>query len=120
MKYVKQFSIILMMSLLGELLKIGLPFPVPASVYGMVLLFFALLFGVVKLDQIKEASLFFVEIMPVLFVSAGVGLMDSWGTLQPILLPVIIIMLVTTVIVMVVAGHVVQSIIHFTERRHQQ
>ncbi|MDO4167246.1 MAG: CidA/LrgA family protein [Eubacteriales bacterium] len=120
MKYVKQFCIIIMVSLLGELLRIGLPFPIPASVYGMLLLFLALVSGVLKLEQIRDTALFLVEIMPVLFVSAGVGLMESWDILQPILLPVLIILLLTTIIVMGVAGQVTQIIIRISERRHPQ
>lgn len=109
-----------MVSLLGELLRIGLPFPIPASVYGMLLLFLALVSGVLKLEQIRDTALFLVEIMPVLFVSAGVGLMESWDILQPILLPVLIILLLTTIIVMGVAGQVTQIIIRISERRHPQ
>ena len=45
MKYLKQFLIILSISLVGELLKYLLPLPIPASIYGMVILFVALLTG---------------------------------------------------------------------------
>lgn len=91
------------MSFAGEVLKLALPFPVPGSIYGMLLLFIALCTGVIRLEHVRETGLFLVEIMPILFVSAGVGLMDSWGDLRKILLPVLLIMLVTTVIVMVVS-----------------
>ena len=53
MKYLKQFLIILAISLLGEVLKELLPLPIPASIYGMVFLFILLLTGVIKLDQVK-------------------------------------------------------------------
>lgn len=108
MKYVKQFSIILLVSCIGEFLKIALPLPIPASVYGMLLLFLALLSGVLPLEKVQESGLFLVEIMPVLFVSAGVGLMESWDALYPVLLPFLVIILLTTLIVMVVAGQVTQ------------
>lgn len=108
MKYMKQFGIILLVSCIGELLKIVLPFPIPASVYGMLLLFLALLSGVLPLEKVQETGLFLVEIMPVLFVSAGVGLVESWDVLQPVLLPVIVIIMLTTLLVMAVAGQVTQ------------
>lgn len=111
MKYVKQFGIILLVSCVGEILRIILPFPIPASVYGMLLLFVALLSGVLPLKKVKETGLYLVEIMPVLFVSAGVGLVESWDVLQPVLLPVMIVILLTTVLVMVVAGQVTQWVI---------
>lgn len=119
MKYVKQFGVILLVSFFGELLRIVLPLPVPASVYGMLLLFLALLSGILPLVRVRETGLFLVEIMPVLFVSAGVGLMDSWNVLQPVLLPVVVIILVTTVLVMVVAGHVTQWMMNHAGRRRE-
>ena len=42
MKYVRQFMIILLLSFLGELLKYMIPLSIPASIYGMILLFLAL------------------------------------------------------------------------------
>ena len=39
MKYVKQFGIILLISFAGEALNYLLPLPVPASIYGLVLMF---------------------------------------------------------------------------------
>ena len=68
MKYVKQFMIIMLFSFLGELLHGLLPFPVPASIYGLILLFVALCIGMIKEEQIKETADFLVEIMQVLFI----------------------------------------------------
>ena len=106
---------ILLVSFAGEVLKLALPFPVPGSIYGMLLLFIALCTGVIRLEHVRETGLFLVEIMPILFVSAGVGLMDSWGDLRKILL----IMLVTTVIVMVVSGYATQFIMHHKTNKKQ-
>ena len=65
MKYLRQFCIILLVSALGEGLHILLPLPVPASVYGLVLMLGALASGILKLEQVEEAADFLVEIMPV-------------------------------------------------------
>ena len=77
MKYLRQFCIILLVSALGEGLHILLPLPVPASVYGLVLMLGALASGILKLEQVEEAADFLVEIMPVMFVPAGVGLLEA-------------------------------------------
>lgn len=111
LKYVKQFLIILVISLLGELLKFLLPFPVPASIYGMVLLFAGLMTGVVKLSSVKETGTFLIEIMPVMFIPAGVGLMTSWDKVQALLLPISVITVLTIVTVMIATGWVSQIII---------
>ena len=111
MKYLKQFLIILVISFAGELLKYVLPLPIPASIYGMVILLVGLLTGLIALDAVKDVGKFLIEIMPVMFIPAGVGLMSSWGILKPLLLPVSIITVVTIVTVMAATGKVSQWVI---------
>ena len=111
MKFLKQFSIILFISFLGEILHMLIPLPVQASVYGLVLMLGALITGVLKLGQVRETATFLIEIMPVMFIPAGVGLMESWSALQPVWLPVILITIVTTILVMAVTGRVTQGMI---------
>ena len=118
MKYVKQFLIILAISLIGELLKYVLPLPIPASIYGMVILFICLKTGLVKLEDVKDAGKFLIEIMPVMFIPAGVGLMVSWGVLKPLLLPVSIITVVSFLTVVGATGRTSQWLIR-RERRKQ-
>lgn len=111
MKYISQFLIILFFAFIGEVMYYVLPLPIPSSIYGMILLFICLLLGIIKIDSIKETGKFLIEIMPVMFIPAGVGLMTSWTTVKEILLPVCVITLVTTIVVMVVTGRVSQLII---------
>ncbi len=111
MKFLKQFLIILAVSLMGEICKAILPLPIPASIYGMVFMFIFLLTGLIKLDQVRDAGKFLIEIMPVMFIPAGVGLMSSWGVLQDVLIPVSIITVITIFTVMAATGLVSQVII---------
>ena len=120
MKYIKQFILILAISFAGELLKYLLPLPVPASIYGMVLMFLALLTGVIKLEYVRETGKFLIEIMPLMFIPAGVGLMSSWSTLKPLLLPVAVITVVTIITVMVASGHTAQFILKREEKREEK
>jgi holin-like protein len=106
MKYLKQFLIILIISFIGEILKEILPLPIPASIYGMVILFVCLLTKVIKLEDVRETGKFLIEIMPVMFIPAGVGLMSSWNVLRPLILPVGIITVVTVFTVMAVSGRI--------------
>ena len=101
MKYLKQFLIILVISLVGELMNKFIPLPVPASIYGMVILFAGLLTGLIKLDAVKEAGRF---------------LILSWLNLKPILVPICIITVATIFTVMGVSGHVTQFIVRRTKR----
>lgn len=111
MKYLFQFMIIAIISFAGELLNNLLPLPVPASVYGVVIMFLCLLTGLIKLEQIEEASQFLLNIMPVLFVPAAVNLITVFGDIKGSLVQIVIITLVSTIVVMAVTGVVSQMII---------
>ena len=82
MRFIKQFGIILVISLVGELLNHLIPLPVPASIYGLVLMFLCLATGLVKVSAVRETGAFLIEIMPLMFIPAAVGLIDSWGILR--------------------------------------
>ncbi|MCD7826117.1 MAG: CidA/LrgA family protein [Clostridiaceae bacterium] len=119
MKYIKQFTLILLITFLGEILNMLLPLPVPASIYGMVLLYVCLLTGIIRLEQIRETGRYLVEIMPVMFIPAGVGLLQSWGVLKPVFVPFAVITFVSTVVVMAVAGRVTQFVMRRGNRRKE-
>lgn len=110
MKYLKQFLVIISISFAGEVLKEIIPLPVPASIYGMLIMLTALGTGIIKPSQVDDAGDFLIEIMPVMFIPAAVGLLDSWGVLKPVLLPVTVITVVSTVVVMIVSGKVTQFV----------
>ena len=118
MKYLKQFFIILAISFIGEILKYIVPLPIPASIYGMVIMFICLQTKIIKLDDVKSVGKFLIEIMPVMFIPAGVGLMESWGELKAVLVPVLVITLVSTIVVMIVSGRVTQAVIRL-EKKHK-
>lgn len=120
MKYAKQFVIILLISLLGESLRFLLPFPVPASIYGMLLMLGALHFKVIRLHQVQETADFLIEIMQLMFIPAGVGLLTIWADLRDWAVPVLVITFVTTVIVMAVTGRVTQFLIRHEGRKSDE
>ncbi len=111
MNYVKQFSIILLFAFLGEVLRAVLPLPVPASIYGILLLFLALQRKWVAVGDIREAVAFLIQIMPILFVPPAVGIMEAWGVLKPDLGPYLLITVVSTVMVILVTGRFTQFIL---------
>jgi len=116
MKYIKQFGIILIVSFLGELLKFIIPLPVPASIYGLVIMLLALKLKIIPLNSVREAGNFLINIMPIMFIPAGVGLITSWNDLKASILPVTVITVVSTVIVMTVVGRVTQYVIRMKKR----
>ena len=120
MKYLKQFLILLGFTLLGELLNRLIPLPIPASIYGIVLMFLALATKTVVISDIRETSRFLIDIMPILFLPAAVGLLDSWPALRPVLLPVAVITVVSTVAVMASAGLVTQGVIRHSKKGKEE
>lgn len=112
MRLIKQFFWIFLFSLLGEILSgaIASIVAIPGSVIGMVLLFFALHFNLLKLEQVDEVGTWLTDNMAIFFVPAGVGLMTNFDVLAESWLQLLIIMLVTTAIMMWFVGQVVQKI----------
>lgn len=111
MKYIKQFAVIALLTMIGELLNLLLPLPVPASIYGMVLMFLCLQTGILKLSQIEETADLLLSVMPIFFISPTVSLMSSIGVIRDQLWGVIITCFVSTIVVMAVTGLVAQAII---------
>lgn len=111
MKHLFRLSIILLISLIGEILHAIIPLPVPAGIYGMILMFVSLCTGIVRLESVRTVGMFLVEIMPVMFIPAAVGLLDSWDALKSMLLPCCIALVPVTLIVMAVSGRTTQALI---------
>ena len=116
MKYIFQFLWILGFCLAGELLHWLLPLPVPASIYGLVLLLLALKTGLVKLEQIKETSNFLTGIFPLLFIPGAAGVMELWDVLGEIWLPVVLALVAVTIATFAASGRVTQWLIR--RKRH--
>ena len=87
-----------------------LPLPVPASVYGLVLLLLALNFRLIKLEDVKEVGTYLTGIFPLLFVPAAAGVMELWAEMGELLLPILIAIIPVTVLVMVSAGKTTQAL----------
>lgn len=110
MKYLSQFLIIMGFTLVGEVLQRVVPIPIPAAVYGLVLLLLALCLKLVRLEQVKEVGGFLTSILPVLFVSPAVSIAEYWGLIAPNILTLCLIIFATTALVFGIAGVVTQAL----------
>lgn len=120
MKYMRQFGIILGVTCAGELMKYFNPLPIPGSIYGLLLMFVLLFTKVIKVEQVKDVGEFLIEIMPLMFIPAGVGLMASWGELQGFLVPLLVITVATTFIVIFVTGKVTDFMMDRKEQNKER
>ena len=110
MKYLSQFLIILGFTLTGEALQRLIPLPIPASVYGLTLLFLALCLKLVKVEQVKDAGSFLVSIMPILFVAPAVGIAEDWHMVEDKLLPILLLTVGTTILTFGISGRIAQAL----------
>ncbi len=110
MKYLYQAGIIFLFTFLGEVLTRMIPFPIPAAIWGLLLLFFALCAKLVRIEQIRECSGFLVALLPVLFVAPTVNLMEQVQSLLGSLPVVILILVVSTFLTFLVSGRVTQRL----------
>lgn len=116
MKIVTQFLIIAAISFAGELLNYFIPLPVPASIYGLILLFLLLELKIINKNALTEVSTFFLSLMPLFFVPSSVSFIKAFPILKKYGVQFIIIAVVTTILVMGVTGRVTQFIMHLKNR----
>ena len=120
MKFVLQFSIILLLSFIGELLSSIIPLPIPGSIYGLILMLILLCTGALKTKHVKAVSDFLIEIMPVMFIPVTVGIMDSFSTLKSLLPEILILSTLGTMIVMAVSGYFTQLIMRKSDKKRRK
>ena len=108
MKFLRQILLVFLFSFLGEFLRGLIPYPIPASIYGMVLLFIALSTGIVRLEWIKDTGDFLVSLFPLLFVAPVVSLLDCWDAIRSHLIPLLFLLIASTVVTFFGAGRITQ------------
>lgn len=113
----KQFSIILSIYFLGELIQKALGLPVPGNVLGMLILFFSLCTGVIKLNMIDKISDFLLENMAFFFLPAGASLITCFALLEGKLTAILAVSLISTFIILAVTGLTVELVQRFLGKK---
>jgi len=119
MKYILQFGIIIGISFVGEALHELIPLAVPASIYGMVIMFLCLALKIIKLEWIEKTADFLLSIMTIMFLPAIVGLIPAWGEVKQMVLPAMVIIFVVTMIVMCITGKLADAMIERKRRKDE-
>ena len=110
MKYIPQFLYILSFSFIGEVLQAVVPLPIPAAIYGLLLLLVALSTGLLKVKQVEDAANWLISIMPILYVPICVKILEYWGVISQNAAAIITITVVSTFLVFAVSGLVTQGL----------
>ena len=98
MKYVKEIVIIFGITMVGELL-------------NKFILLGGLCSGIIKLSDVEVTGNLLLDLMPVMFIPAAVGIIDKIEELKAVMIPMLIITFVTTFIVMSITGVTAEWII---------
>lgn len=99
LKFFQEFFIILFFSVLGEGIRILTHLPVPGSILGILFLFLAFEMKVLSPDKIGKTGDFLLNNLTILFVPAGVGLLDYFGDIAaiwPVLLGAVVVCSIAT------------------------
>ncbi len=97
--------------LLGEGLEYYIPLPIAGSVYGMVLLFLALVFGIVKLSWVDDIATWFHGVMSLFFIAPAVAIIDIWGDISDIWWILLLLMTVAYLVTMLTTGVTADALI---------
>ena len=108
MRVLLQLALILGICYAGDLIHDYTGIPVPGNILGMLILLLLLCLKIVKLDQIREVSDFFLKRLSFFFLPPAIGLMlvgDDVKNQWPLLL---FLCIVITIVTMAITGWTVQ------------
>lgn len=117
MKYIYQFCILMIFVLLGEVCEHFIPLPIAGSIYGLVLLFLALVFGVVKLHWVEDVANWFHNTMSLFFVAPAVAVIDIWGDIADIWWILVLLMVAAYLVTMITTGITADALIHDSDKK---
>ena len=94
-----------------------LPFTMPASIIGMVMLLGLLALGIVRTEHIREKSDFLLGNLPFFFVPATVSMMNYADVLKSNLAALAVICVVSTVVTFAATVWAVRLTVRLSQRR---
>ena len=112
---IKQCAIIFGCLFFGELIVYFSGIKIPASIIGMLLLTSLLLMKIIKLDDVKEVSNFFVKHMGFFFIPPGVAIMVYYTLFKNELVAILLSAIISTLVVFAVVGWVYQKMMKQNE-----
>jgi len=103
-QYLSAFAILYLCLIVGNLISTLLPFAIPGSIVGMLILFALLALQIIPAHWAQPGCSILLKNMTILFVPIGVGIMNYYDLLSQQLIPIVISCIVSTLIVMIVVA----------------
>ena len=111
-----QVIVIALVLFVSKIIESFMPIPMPASVIGLVLLFVLLCTGAVKLGEVEEVGTTLTNNIGLLFVPAGISVVNSLGVISQAPFLIIGLIIVSTILLLICTGYVTQIIMKVTSR----
>ncbi|MBU1142609.1 MAG: CidA/LrgA family protein [Firmicutes bacterium] len=119
MKYIQQFSIILVILFISNLISemISSYFLLPGPILGMIVLFILLKMNLIKLSHIEELAIFMFSIIALFFLPSGISLMNYLELIGSNFIPIIFIGVVITIISLAMTMKFMDILINISKKK---
>ncbi|MDE9440630.1 CidA/LrgA family protein [Xenorhabdus bovienii] len=104
-QYLRAFALLYLCLIAGNIISALLPFSLPGSIIGLLLLFCLLAFQLIPAYWVKPGCSLLMKNMTLLFLPIGVGVMDYYPQLSQQMFPIVLSCIVSTAIVMIVVAY---------------
>lgn len=116
MKFLWQIGIILAVCFAGEGISLLLPFPFPASVIAMIILFLLLILKFIKAESLHTCSYFLMNNISLLFIPTGVGIIKVFDSIKDSILPLLAVCILSTIITFAATSFTVRLFVRLQDR----
>ena len=106
----KALFYIFLFLIIGEFLKYLFHIPIAGNILGMILIFIALKFKLIKLESVKPASDKLVKYMVLFFVPYGVGMMTYFDVIQDHWFAILVAALLSTLVTLYITAIIQQKL----------
>lgn len=120
MKIMMQLAIIFLLCLIGEALAAVLPFPFPASVISMILVFCFLLWGPLKVYHIRKQADFLLDNMAFFFIPPAVSIVENLHYMEGKLAVLIFICFISIFTTFAITAWTVTAMVKWEEKRKER
>ncbi|PLS38044.1 antiholin LrgA [Carnobacterium maltaromaticum] len=115
--FLQQAFVFAFIMLLANLIVGILPFPMPASVMGLILLFIALCLKIVKLEQVESLGNSLTGLISFLFVPSGISVMNSLGIMGQYGVQLVLIIIIATIILLAITGWTATALLNLKKNQ---
>lgn len=120
-----QFLIFSGILLVANILSIGISmvlpgFPVPTPLIGLILLFIALVSGLVKLEQVESLSTNLIGLIGLLFVPSGISLASSLTLFKQEGIKIVAVVIISTVILLLSVAYTSRLVAKISDKVHHK